>query len=416
MKKPVFFAALCCIVCLSFSACSKDDTESNQNQEAANGQTFDDPNAKYLEVVTIESLDYNAQYQESWNNYMQQVANLLYQDSKSLFENWNTMYQAEGKIYGMSFADIFKSHTGNGYNSNVDCVNEIIDGMIEIAGEVGDSKIGGPADKWAAGDKRGAVLAVESWYSWHSIDDYTNNIRSIRNVYYGKYFGENEEVTAQPNSMAEIMSKYSGAAHTAVAGAITDAINAIQSIPAPFRNYIAHPNVEVAREACARLGKVLETLKSKMNNHAEDHADEVDAMINCYVDQVVLPTYQDLYNKNIALLTAVTNFKQHPSNEGFTTLANAWMSSRRPWESSEAFLFGPVDILQLDPNMDYWPLDQGGIESNIKTGTFDNLNWSDGDDDDVIEAAQNLRGFHTLEYLIFKNGKARTIVELRVES
>ena len=32
-----------------------------------------------------------------------------------------------------------------------------------------------------------------------------------------------------------------------------------------------------------------------------------------------------------------------------------------PWEQSEAFLFGPVDILGLDPNMDSWPLDQVAI-------------------------------------------------------
>ena len=36
------------------------------------------------------------------------------------------------------------------------------------------------------------------------------------------------------------------------------------------------------------------------------------------------------------------------------------------------------------------------------TGEYDEEN-------EAIEAAQSLRGFHTLEYLLFKDGKARTV-------
>ena len=37
------------------------------------------------------------------------------------------------------------------------------------------------------------------------------------------------------------------------------------------------------------------------------------------------------------------------------------------------------------------------------------LTGGEGDDDDTVEAAQNVRGFHTLEFLLFKNGKPRTV-------
>ena len=33
------------------------------------------------------------------------------------------------------------------------------------------------------------------------------------------------------------------------------------------------------------------------------------------------------------------------------------------------------------------------------------------EESEIIESAQSLRGFHTLEYLIFKDGKARTIAK-----
>ena len=65
----------------------------------------------------------------------------------------------------------------------------------------------------------------------------------------------------------------------------------------------------------------------------------------------------------------------------------------------------------LDPNMDSWPLDQDGIVQILTSGNYSNLNW-DGDydeEDDKIAGAQALRGYHTLEYLIFKDGEARTI-------
>ncbi|MBQ7443059.1 MAG: peptidase M75 [Bacteroidaceae bacterium] len=394
MKKNILLAAIAMgSMAMGLTSCSKDDDNS--------------ANKEYYEVIEIESLDYTSTYQKSWNNYMKQVTTLLYNDSEELYDSWTRPYNATG----YTFAEIFKTHDGNGYESVEECLDEIIDKMAEIANEVGGSKIGGPYDLWTAGNKRQAVLEVESWYSWHSIDDYTNNIRSVRNVYYGKYFGQNESARIQNGSMASLMQKYYSLDHQKVDAAITAAMNAIQSIPAPFRNYIAAPQVITAIDACADLQNVIKnTLKRDMKTIAENYETDADKAVAGIVDNVIVPTYQDLYNKNTELQKAVNAFIASPTNAGFTTLANAWMASRRPWETSEAFLFGPVDALSLDPNMDSWPLDQDGIERNIKAGNFDNINWSDGDDDDAIEAAQNLRGFHTLEYLIFKDGKARTIV------
>ncbi|MDE6279469.1 MAG: peptidase M75, partial [Paramuribaculum sp.] len=67
------------------------------------------------------------------------------------------------------------------------------------------------------------------------------------------------------------------------------------------------------------------------------------------------------------------------------------------------------DAMGLDHNMDSWPLDQDNIVQILNSGNFDNLNWIDGDDDDKIEAVQSVRGFHTLEFLLFKDGKPRTV-------
>ena len=140
---------------------------------------------------------------------------------------------------------------------------------------------------------------------------------------------------------------------------------------------------------------------------------EYDAIINQYVDNVVMPTYRDLKTKNCALYNAVVAFGNNPSNAGFQTICDAWLAAREPWESSEAFLFGPVADFGLDPNMDSWPLDQEAIVNTLKSQQWNTMEW-EGDydeDDEAIAAAQNVRGFHTLEFLAFRDGKARTLTD-----
>ena len=138
---------------------------------------------------------------------------------------------------------------------------------------------------------------------------------------------------------------------------------------------------------------------------------EYDAIINQYVDAVVLPTYNDLKEKNTALYNAVLAFGDNPSDAGFKAICDAWLTAREPWESSEAFLFGPVADYGLDPNMDSWPLDQEAIVKLLESQQWNEMDWT-GDydeDDEAIAAAQNVRGFHTLEFLAFRDGQARTL-------
>lgn len=132
----------------------------------------------------------------------------------------------------------------------------------------------------------------------------------------------------------------------------------------------------------------------------------LDPIVTTYADGVVVPTYQSLMEKNGALYDAVSALCANPSDDTFEDAAEAWLESREPWEKSEAFLFGPVDALGLDPNMDSWPLDQAGIEQILASGDWGALEWTE---DSEAEAAQGVRGFHTLEYLLFKDGEARTV-------
>ena len=79
---------------------------------------------------------------------------------------------------------------------------------------------------------------------------------------------------------------------------------------------------------------------------------------------------------------------------------NAWRDARVPWEQSEAFLFGPVDGDGHDPALDSWP---------VNTIDLENVVTSSEDISDILAADEgDLQGFHTLEYLLFRDKDGNT--------
>ena len=395
MKKNYFMTGLIVLgLCAITTSCSKDDEKKTYTEEEA------------------QNLDYSSELADAWGNYAYNVATLLVQDATSLYNEWNT-----------SYATGFKSHniSVTGFSSAEACVEQIIDGCIDIANEVGTAKIGEPVDYWNAGQTTKALYAVESWYSWHSRDDYKNNILSIANSVLGQRFSQDPSTiqyramiqagTLTENSLIVKCMKSNELRQPSIVvwQNICAAWTAIDEIPQPFRNNIGSDEAAAAMDACAALVESLEALKGKIaDNLTEDDCQEI---VDQFVDYVVLPTYTDLVTYNKALQTAVAAFKASPSNSTFTAAAAAWLTARAPWESSEAFLFGPVADMGLDPNMDSWPLDAVGIANLLQSQAWSDMEWSGNydEDDEAIEAAQSVRGYHTLEFLLFKDGKARTV-------
>lgn len=210
------------------------------------------------EARTIGDADYQAA-PEAWCNYMRAVAGLLKKDASELYEAWAESYEG-----GNAYADIFKNHSNSTYPTALACVEEILDGCITIADEVGNAKIGDPYNLYVGGNTTEALYAVESWYSWHSKDDYTNNIYSIRNAYYGSLTH-----AVSDNSLSALVAEQNAALDKEVKAAITAAENAIQSIPTPFRNHINSAEAEEAMDTCAELVDVLEKLKAEIRGYFE---------------------------------------------------------------------------------------------------------------------------------------------------
>ena len=392
MKKNLFFMGLMALgMSLGMVSCSSDDDNKNDGG---------------ITEEQAQNLDYSAELANAWGNYALNVANLLKADATALNDAWTTG----------GFANQFKNHTaGSGYQSAENCVEEIFQGCIDIAGEVGTAKIGEPVDYWTQGQKNKALYAVESWYSWHSRDDYKNNILSIANSFLGKVLDADVTLNASLASQADQNSLYAICSAKPALSQQTEKVwndvcaawQAIDNIPQPFRNNIGSTEAAEAMEACATLGEDLETLQALVADNLSE--DECQAIVNQFVDGVALPTYSALKSKVEALYAAIQTLKNNPTNDNFEAAAEAWLAARQPWESSEAFLFGPVAELGLDPNMDSWPLDAVGIYNLLQSQNWSEMSWS-GDYDEEnenIEAAQSLRGFHTLEFLIFKDGQPR---------
>ena len=387
-KASIF--AVAALATVSLTSCSDDDDDKK------------DPVDPY---ANAQDLEYNSENAAAWGNYAVNVAKLLNDDSQALYDEWNN-----------KFAKSFKNHdAASGYSSAVACVQQIIEGCIDIANEVGTAKIGEPVDYWTSNKKTQALYAVESWYSWHSRDDYKNNILSIANSLLGQPItGSPAKYDIKKAADNSVISKCASNAKLKDASQLVwnnvgKAWSAIDAIPQPFRNNIGSNEAAAAMDACAELVTSLEEL----NGLVADNLSEKDcqAIVDQFVDKVALPTYKDLAAKNKALLTAVQALQKSPSNATFEAACEAWLASRQPWETSEAFLFGPVSELGLDPNMDSWPLDQDGIVQVMKEQKWSSFQWTGDYDEEneAIEAAQSLRGFHTLEYLLFKDGKARTV-------
>ena len=138
-----------------------------------------------------------------------------------------------------------------------------------------------------------------------------------------------------------------------------------------------------------------------MGNEGENEYDYTQ-ILNDYVDNTIVPTYAAMKDNSKLLLTSTEKFLASGSQSDLDEACANWKGTRKPWESSEAFLFGPASFKNLDPLLDSWPLDQTQLD-NVLAGsqelTADYVRNSLG---------SGLRGFHTIEYLIFRNGSART--------
>jgi predicted lipoprotein len=126
-------------------------------------------------------------------------------------------------------------------------------------------------------------------------------------------------------------------------------------------------------------------------------------VLEATVTGVIIPTYRSLFEEADALLADVRSLQ---TEDDLARVRTRWLATRRHWEQSEAFLFGPVADLGLDPALDSWPVDRVQLDQvlasqlDLGAGTI-SANLGGG-----------LKGFHTIEYLLFGIGGSQTAAAL----
>ena len=87
------------------------------------------------------------------------------------------------------------------------------------------------------------------------------------------------------------------------------------------------------------------------------------AIITQYVNGVVVPTYKSLADEANELAALCEELRQAPTQGKVQQCCDKWISARKYWELSEAFLFGAAADYNIDPHIDSWPLQKSQLDN-----------------------------------------------------
>jgi len=175
--------------------------------------------------------------------YLAAASAVLASDAKQLFELWSPSS-------GNFISNILEAGNGSKiYISQKSALEEITNALIIIADEVGNGKINDPFSQED-------LTLEESRFSANSKADFSDNIRSIQNIYTGKFgtFGNG-------SSVSELISNNNPDLNSKVNSEIVDAIQAIETIPGTFSDAVFNNKtaVSVAQSAVRQLQLTLES-------------------------------------------------------------------------------------------------------------------------------------------------------------
>lgn len=136
---------------------------------------------------------------------------------------------------------------------------------------------------------------------------------------------------------------------------------------------------------------------------------EMKRTIEQYVDRTVVATYCLLSDEALNLQTACLVLRDNPTQINVQAACDQWIAARKYWELSEAFLFGAAADYNIDPHIDSWPLDKAQLDNLLANDAI--MDRFDADYAGTY-LGYGLLGFHAVEYVLFRDGKARDIGEI----
>jgi len=201
----------------------------------------------YVVAVSRDLRNRCFQLEVSWNANAPQA-------HKDLMEELElrTTVNSSNNTYGENMLQ--SGQAGSTYATFTNALEAIADGCIDIADEVGTSKIG----KCHTGED---VTYVESPYSQKSIIDFYDNIISVKNAYMGGMEGQRDEAL----SLHTYIKDNNADLDTKAMNAINNALTKIQNMKAPFVQFYADASAGEAMEACQDLSDVMAEVKAEFS-------------------------------------------------------------------------------------------------------------------------------------------------------
>ena len=199
----------------------------------------------YIVAVSRDLRNRCFQLEVSWNPNAPQAHKDLMEELE-----FNTTVNGGDNTYGENMLQA--GQAGSTFATFTNALEAIADGCIDIADEVGTSKIG----KCHTGED---VTYVESPYSQKSITDFYDNITSIKNAYMGGMESQRDEALSLHTYIKDNNKELDNKAMNAIENAMTK----IQAMKAPFVQFYADASAGEAMEACQELSDVMAEVKAE---------------------------------------------------------------------------------------------------------------------------------------------------------
>lgn len=212
-----------------------------------NPATYTPEVLEYLVAVACDLRDQCVLLEACWagmSNISVEKQSILAEAELDFADNYGWMMENAGKA-------------GSIYKTYQEVAEEIIQGCIDIATEVGNTKIGRPNQASSEEDRN----YIESPYALNSIEDFKDNIRSIQNSYMGSAAGD--------ASISDYIKKVNPSLDAELRSALTRSISVIGEIPEPFAQTAKGEKADIAREYVGTT--LVETLEKVMTELAKQN-------------------------------------------------------------------------------------------------------------------------------------------------
>ncbi|MCO5229772.1 MAG: hypothetical protein M9958_01320 [Chitinophagales bacterium] len=177
--------------------------------------------------------------------YLLACSGVLSNDTQKLYDLWDPSK-------GNFIAEIIKAGHGSSiYISEKSALEEISNALVGIVDEVGNSKIDDPFSEHD-------VTLEESRFSNNSKSDFADNIRSVQNIYTGKF---NDKGNGQ--SINTLVKAVNPALDTKIRTQITASIEAIININGTFTSAVENQDKSVVN-AQSTIRELQSTLESEL--------------------------------------------------------------------------------------------------------------------------------------------------------